>query len=451
MSIHKIKKSIKKLFNDNLSYFYKNNYYKYNILSKRNMIVLISGFILLILYLLVGKNSVIKDDYYIYRNELGQPDKNITLYANNDSLDNLEINFKINSKRLNKEEADIEFEKLYEFILIDSLGDNQDFEHINKNLNFKSNYNSINAHFSFEPISEDNYVEYYNKYNKVVDSLGNVNNKLFIDNEKVNGNIIIQFNTTINGSYTEYKSKKYIIPIVVIKPELDIKNDIKNTLLSEIENENYKSENEDKIKLPEIIKDYSLSYTEKFDWNVIFIPIFTLLLIFILNYNDKFKEKEQKQINQRKPELDYPQIITKSLIYINSGMTIRNSLINIANNYILKLKNNNTEKRQAYEELIVFKNKINNGYNEILALEEMSKNINDRNYTRFLNILIQGIKNGSKDLKNILNLEVSDALFNRKMTAKRLGEEASTKLILPLLMMFFIILVVIVVPAFTNM
>ncbi len=45
-------------------------------------------------------------------------------------------------------------------------------------------------------------------------------------------------------------------------------------------------------------------------------------------------------------------------------------------------------------------------------------------------------------------MEVSDALFIRKMNGKKLGEEASTKLILPLLMMFFIILVVIIVPAF---
>lgn len=191
-------------------------------------------------------------------------------------------------------------------------------------------------------------------------------------------------------------------------------------------------------------------YTEKFDWTIVFIPIFTVFLIFIFNYNDKFKENEIKQKIQRKLEIDYPQIVTKTLIYINSGMTIRNTLICIANNYINKSHFKDFEKRKAYEELVIFKNKMNNGYNEISALDDISKNINDRNYTRFLNILIQGIRNGSKDLKNILNMEVSDALFNRKMNAKKLGEEASTKLILPLLMMFFIILVVIIVPAFTN-
>lgn len=431
----------------------KNYFHKYNFLSKRNLLILISGFILLILYLLFGKSKTILNNYYIKRNDLGQPDKEVKLYVNNnEDIKNLEISFKINSMRIDIETADKKFDELYNFILTDCLNKNTDFYNINSNLNFKNKYDNINAIFSFEPTTDDNenYIEYYNKYNRTIDSLGNVNNKHFLDNETVSGNIIVQFNTLVKDLETEYKSKKYVIPVIVKCPELNKSLEIRNQILNQIEYKNFTNQNEELVELPKIINNETINYKEKFDWTILFIPIFTLFLIFIFNYNDKFKENEIKQKIQRKLEIDYPQIITKTLIFINSGMTIRNAMISIANNYLNKINYKDFERRKAYEELVIFKNKINNGYNEITALDDMSKNINDRNYTRFINILTQGIKNGSKDLKSILNMEVSDALFNRKMNAKKLGEEASTKLILPLLLMFFIILVVIIVPAFTN-
>ena len=53
--------------------------------------------------------------------------------------------------------------------------------------------------------------------------------------------------------------------------------------------------------------------------------------------------------------------------------------------------------------------------------------------------------------ENILNMEVQDALYERKQNAKKLGEEAATKLVLPLMLMLSVIMVVIMVPAFMGM
>lgn len=81
----------------------------------------------------------------------------------------------------------------------------------------------------------------------------------------------------------------------------------------------------------------------------------------------------------------------------------------------------------------------------------MASNINKRDYTRFMSILIQSIKNGNKELKNILTMEVQDALYERKQRAKKLGEEAATKLVLPLMMMLSVVMIIIMVPAFMGM
>ena len=208
----------------------------------------------------------------------------------------------------------------------------------------------------------------------------------------------------------------------------------------------------DTIELPKVVNNFKIIYKEKRNLSFLIMPVLGILAAILLEARDKEKEKEIKQRRLRLLEIDYTQIITKILLYVSSGMTIRNSMIRLADGYQNNIVNNEQlEKRAAYEELVVVKNKLSSGYSEIKAYEEMAKNINLRTYTRFLNIIIQSIKNGNKDLKNILNMEVQDALYERKQNAKKLGEEAATKLVLPLMMMLAIIMVVIMVPAFMGM
>ncbi len=273
-----------------------NNINKYNFLTKRNIFILINGIMLLILYIVFGKTSTAYNDYYIKRDE--KPDKNITLYINNDDdINNLEINFKINSLRIDIDTAEKKFDELYEYILTDCLNNNKDFDNIINNLNFQNKYENINASWSFEPTADDNtnYIGYYNKYNRVIDSLGNVNNNNFIENEIVQGNINVQFNTLVKEMDTEYKSKTYIIPVIIRSPILNKSLEIKNEIIKQIEINHINNQNEEYVKLPNIINNENLTYTEKFDWTIIFIPIFTIFIIFIFNYNDKFKENEIKQ------------------------------------------------------------------------------------------------------------------------------------------------------------
>ena len=51
----------------------------------------------------------------------------------------------------------------------------------------------------------------------------------------------------------------------------------------------------------------------------------------------------------------------------------------------------------------------------------------------------------------MLRLEAVQAFEERKATAKRLGEEAGTKLLLPMFLMLAIVLVIVIVPAFFSM
>ena len=68
-------------------------------------------------------------------------------------------------------------------------------------------------------------------------------------------------------------------------------------------------------------------------------------------------------------------------------------------------------------------------------------------YIKLGGLLEQNRKNGSKNLRDVLKLEMADAFELRKHQARRLGEEAGTKLLAPLFMLLTVVMVMIAVPA----
>ncbi|MBQ2205555.1 MAG: type II secretion system F family protein, partial [Lachnospiraceae bacterium] len=293
---------------------------------------------------------------------------------------------------------------------------------------------------------------YYVKYKNIVDGSGNVNNEDFKIDETVNGFIEIQLSTEIKEKEGSYRSDKYLLPITVTSKKMTELESFKNSFKKEVEKQDRDTINLDTISLPTIVNNFKIRYRDKLDLSFLLLPVLGILMVILLEAKDKEEENEKRKRRQRLLEMDFAQIISKILLYVSSGMTIRNSLIRLAEQYqVKKSKEEKFEERVAYEELVIVKNKLTSGYSEVRAYEEMAKNINLRTYTRFLNIIIQSIKNGNKELKNILNVEVQDALYERKQNAKKLGEEAATKLVLPLMMMLAVIMVVIMVPAFMGM
>ena len=70
---------------------------------------------------------------------------------------------------------------------------------------------------------------------------------------------------------------------------------------------------------------------------------------------------------------------------------------------------------------------------------------------KFSTLLVQNLKKGNANLINILEYESADIFNERKENAKILGEEASTKLLVPMVLMMTIIFAIILYAAFAGM
>lgn len=456
-------------------------------IKKRSLYCIVAGLVFAVLSFFINDDSIYVRPNEIERGSYGTQKTPYSIKVDAENLaKDMEFSVSVSSRKYTKEEADEIFLTKLEELKIDILNENESLEDVSTKLNFRSDLgDGIRASYSFEPKRIDEYYEKYGRkrkkstkseievsvattsvatksdienfkyfvdYQNVIDGSGNVNNDNFKSSEFCTGYIVIQLATEIKGKEGNYKSEKFMLPIRIVSKKMTPLEAFKVAFKKELVNSDKETIDEDTIKLPKFVNDFRIIYKEKKKLSFLLMPLLGIIVAILLEAREKEVEREKAKRKIRLLEIDFAQIISKILLYVSSGMTIRNSFIRLAEQYQKTQKNDkNCETRAAYEELIIVKNKLSSGYSEISAYEEMAKNINMRVYTRFLNIIIQSIKNGNKDLKNILNMEVQDALYERKQNAKKLGEEAATKLVLPLMMMLSIIMVVIMVPAFMGM
>jgi tight adherence protein C len=104
-----------------------------------------------------------------------------------------------------------------------------------------------------------------------------------------------------------------------------------------------------------------------------------------------------------------------------------------------------------YEELNKTYLEIKNGKPEMTAYEDFAKRCRVKEITKFIAAIIQNLRKGNGELVTLLKLQSNECWQLRKNLARRLGEEASTKLVLPLMIMFVGILIIVILPEIMNL
>lgn len=163
----------------------------------------------------------------------------------------------------------------------------------------------------------------------------------------------------------------------------------------------------------------------------------------------KERSDRQKMQKQRKDQLlsDYPELLTKMMIFLGAGMTVRTAWEQISEDYRRLRELKKREKRWVYEEMYETCCQLKRGVPEAQAYIEFGRRCGLPCYTKFAGYLEQSRKNGSGNLRERLKLEMEEAFEQRKHQARRLGEEASTKLLLPMFLMLGVVMIMVAVPA----
>lgn len=158
------------------------------------------------------------------------------------------------------------------------------------------------------------------------------------------------------------------------------------------------------------------------------------------------------QIEKRKEVLrrEYPEIVHKLVLFVGAGMTVRGAFQKIAGDYETRHKEGGRES-PAYEEILYTCRELRSGVSEGQSYEHFGKRTGLQEYVRLSALLSQNLKKGSSTLLERLRKEADKSAEDRLQQSKKLGEEAGTKLLVPMVLMLAIVMAVIMIPAFSNM
>ena len=216
--------------------------------------------------------------------------------------------------------------------------------------------------------------------------------------------------------------------------------------------ENFLMEKEEEQKysevfiLPEEFEGKTLTYSADRGRSSLMFPLLGILAAILLPLKDRQREQEAKKKRECQMMMDYSEILSRLVVFLGAGLPVRKAWAKIVEDY--RRTEEKAGKRAAYEEMAAAYYLMQRGVPEIQAYSEFGNRCRVLPYRKLAGILEQNVKNGSKSLTPVLEAEMEAAFEQRKNLARRLGEEASTKLLLPLFMMLLIVMVMITVPAF---
>lgn len=254
----------------------------------------------------------------------------------------------------------------------------------------------------------------------------------------------------IRGIISYIEEEAIYVTHVIVFPEVKTgKEKWLDEIAQLIKEEERSTREEESFSLPESIAGKELQWSKETESTGYYILILGTAAAFCIPLKTVQNKREEQKKRQEQMMRDYPEIISKFVLLLSTGMTLKNVWTKVVQTY--EEQRNDMGMREAYEEMCITYREMQGGIPEKEAYERFGQRCGMVPYMKFAALLSQNLKKGSKGLTELLKVESIQAFENRKSNAKKLGEEASTKLLLPMFGMLAVVLIMIVVPAFLTM
>ncbi len=200
--------------------------------------------------------------------------------------------------------------------------------------------------------------------------------------------------------------------------------------------------------LPATVEGVNLSWSEQIEDKspiMMILVVLSSILIFVVKDTELSKEVEQRR---KSLILEYPQFVQRLVLYMGAGMSVRGAFKLFAEEY--KLDKKLGKRSLLYDEITRSCHELETGLSEPVVYERFGIRCGTQQYTRLVTLLTQNLKKGNSEIMALLREETDKATRERMSYARKLGEEAGTKLLFPMILMLVVVMVVVVVPAYLS-
>ena len=174
---------------------------------------------------------------------------------------------------------------------------------------------------------------------------------------------------------------------------------------------------------------------------MIFGIILTISYI-ILQFN-----KVKKSAVARQDEMlgRYSYFVSSIVLKVGSGLSIRETMISIYEDMSERGISDG-----LFEELKYIVNGLRAGRDEKTVYTEMGRGTGIDEYSRLMSLITRNLERGNSNLLELLRKEEMDAFNERKLRARRKGEEAAEKLLIPMFILLITVIGIVMFPALKN-
>lgn len=397
---------------------------------KLQFICVLGGFALYAAAMIVqpGKAENVKE---IERAGYGNK-KTEMLYVDGLEPDAVHMSIPIEARKFSEDEIDDAMDRCLSDAVSASLGDNPSMNEVYYDLKLPDVMSDYGFKLTWSSDNRD-----------VISSSGKV------ENENLKEPIEALFHVIISD---ENHQKEYAVTAIVMPQLLTESEKRQKSFLKLISEADKKSATAPSVTLPDSYEGKNISYrsTEDMSYDFIWVLGIVFAILFLLRDKENSKTEQEKRFKQM--QLDYPEIVSKLLVFVGAGLSVRMAWDAIARDYEMSQEEQaetgrETNVRYAYEEFCKANARLKTGAPEGTVYRDFGRECHSKQYMKLASLLEQNRKSGVANMKSLLQLEMVEAWEERKNLALRQGEEASTKLLIPLFIMLIIVMVIIMVPA----
>lgn len=394
------------------------------------MIVAIGFVSALSLHLSSRMETKLAEGAHLVRNEWGAGDFKITLLARTDTWKH-----KIAVSVHERQYTVMEKEKLMEdlrLLLPDLIiGKNQDLHHVTTDLNLVTSIKGYPFWISWESTNRDR-----------IEADGTVKREGISE-----GGEWVTLKVFIRDKQQEirdaFEVKIFLLPETLTSEELFFRK-----LEDELIREEAKEDSKKQFDLPQRLDGQIIDWKEQKEEYSFW--VFLLFLLGAVAVGGGMDRDLKRSIQKRSERMmaEYAGFVSMLRLYMMAGLTIKKAFVQIADDYGRQKMSQG--KKCLYEEIKTLCFQLENGMEEEQVYQQWGYRCGEMRYRRLSFLLGVHLKQGNSQLIQLLAGEAETAQEERRNYARKLGEEAGTKLLLPMIMMLAVVMMLVLLPAYIG-
>lgn len=394
-------------------------------LIKEIMVTIMIGFVLAG-SVMIRQMTASEEQLHIVRQGYDGDSDLVSVYYKDTEQRMKEIEVEVAPVRYRDDELEGVFDQGFAYLEEFMLGENESIEHISKDLQLKTVIpgsglivNWISG--DYEYLSDDGHVH----------------------NEDIDSNVLVSLSLELSYQ-EEVRKREYMIGI---EPDAGKETSVDQARARAIMEQQLEEHRYDReIDLPVDQDGFHFTMTDSgYRWYVL-LAIGTVGVIVFLISHHKNRLKEQMATRKKQLQQEYSYFMNQILLYLSAGATPQGAILRIISQY----ERQDRIHHPLYQELILVKNEIHTGVAKEQAFIHFGRRTGVLSYIKAMALLTQQMRMGGQGMAERLEQEEHEAFEHRKECAKRAGEEAGTKLLLPMILLMITAMVIVMYPALAS-